>query len=400
LRAAIQTDLSLDKSDLLDPVAAGTQLTYALEVTNNGPDDSPGAVVTDTLPVGVSFVSSPDGCTETAPGSGVVTCAIVSLANGASQSFTLVTAVAPDLVYNAGGPTTVTNSATVIGIGLDPDTSNNNDSEDTLVVAEADLEILSFAAITPPVEILIGEDITITLRKEITNNGPSAPIDAELTQTAVAPAGSTVSPALATSTELALGLGEVREVFETFVINCGLPGDQTFTFNNEIQPLDPADTDPDQSNNTASVDVTVECIVPVVINIKPGSFPNSVNPRNNGVIPLAVLTTLAGEYDLPLDVDATTIDPLTVRFGPYDAVWMETGGAFEAHDRGHIGDSWELDETTHDGDDDMVLHFRTQETGIVYGDTEACVKGQFVDGGNVYTFFGCDSIWTPPGGEP
>lgn len=400
LRAAVQADLSLVKSDSPDPVAAGTNLTYLLTVTNLGPDASPVITVTDTLPGGVSFVSSPDGCAETAPGSGVVVCTGLNLASGASQPFTLVTAVAPDLVYNAGGPTTVTNAATVSGIGLDPDPANNDASEDTLVVAEADLEILSFDAVDPPVEILMGQEITITLRKEITNHGPSAPVDVEVTQTAVAPPGSTVSPTLAVFPEWGLGLGEIRVVTETFTINCGQPGDQVFTFGNEIQPLDPADTDPDQSNNTASVDVTVNCVIPVAVNIKPGSYPNSVNPRNNGVIPLAVLTTMAGEYDTVIDVDATQIDPLSTRFGPWSEVWNETGGAAEAHNQGHIEDAYELDEVTLDGDDDMVLHYRTQETGIEFGDTEACIKGELVDdGGNVYTFFGCDSIWTPPGGQ-
>lgn len=397
LRAAFQTDLELAKSDSPDPVAAGTELTYELTVTNNGPDDSPGLEVTDTLPPGVAFVSSPDGCTETAPGSGVVTCSLAALANGASQTFTIVTLVDADLVFNAGGPVTITNNATVAGIGLDPDPSNNDASEDTLVVAVADLEILTFELVDPPAEILVGEDVDITLRKTFTNRGPSAPMDVAITQTATPPPDSSVTPMVATSEELAVGLDEVREVMETFTINCGAASQHTFTFANEIQPLHPEDTDPDPSNNFAAVDLEVECVVPVAINIKPGSFPNSINPRNNGVIPVAVLTTMAGEYGTPIDFDATTIDPLSVRFGPREAVWTETGGAFEAHDRGHIEDSYELDEMTRDGDMDMVLHFRTQETGIQAGDVEACVKGDWMDlGGNVHSFFGCDSVRTVP----
>ncbi len=180
------------------------------------------------------------------------------------------------------------------------------------------------------------------------------------------------------------------------MINCEQPGVQTFTFNNEIQPLNATDTDPDQSNNTAVVEVAVECVVPVALNIKPGSFPNSINLRNEGVIPLAVLTTMAGEYNLPLDFDATLIDPLSVRFGRPDEVWFETGGAFEAHGMGHPEDAYELDEQTLDGDLDMVLHFWTMETGILPGDVEACVKGEWIEDGNVYKFFGCDSVRIVP----
>jgi hypothetical protein len=222
-------------------------------------------------------------------------------------------------------------------------------------------------------------------------------MDVELTQTGIAPPDSTVAPAVNVSVEPALGIDELRPVTETFVINCGAASHHTFTFTNEIQPLHPEDTDPDLSNNTASLEIEVECVVPVVINIKPGSYPNSINPRNRGVIPVAILTTQAGEYGLPLDFDATTIDPLSVRFGLYDAVWDETGGAFEVHNRGHFEDSYELDEVTRDGDLDLVLHFRTRATGIIPGTTMACVKGAWVDqNGMTHSFFGCDEVRTVP----
>jgi uncharacterized repeat protein (TIGR01451 family) len=394
LAAAVQADLELAKSDSPDPVAAGTQLTYELTVTNNGPDTSPSFELVDTLPAGVSFVSASANCVHAA---GVVTCTGNNLANGANASFQIVALVDADLVYNAGGPTTITNLATVTGVGFDPDPSNNDASEDTLVVAEADLEIVSFELVDPPSEVLVGEPVEITLRKVISNRGPSAPMDVELTQTATPPPDSTVTPLVATTTELALALDEEREVFETFTITCGGYSNHTFTFSNEVQPLDPADTDPDQSNNFASVDLTVECVMPVAINIKPGSFPNSINPNNRGVVPVAVLTTLAGEYGLPLDFDATTIDALTVRFGPRALIWPELGGAPDFHGKGHIEDSYELDELTRDGDLDMVLHFLTSLTGIQRGDVEACVKGQWTDGlGVVHKFFGCDSVRTVP----
>jgi uncharacterized repeat protein (TIGR01451 family) len=398
LRAAFQADLAVTKSDAPDPVVAGTPLTYLLQVTNNGPDAAPSFAVTDTLPAGVAFVSSPDGCAETAPGSGVVVCPSAgSLAAGSGTVFQIVALVAADLVYNAGAPVTITNAATVTSDWLDPNPANNSDTESTLVVARADLEIVSFAAVDPPAEILVGEDVEITLRKVISNRGPSAPMDVALTQTATAPADSTVTPGVATSEELALGLDELREVVETFTINCGGASHHTFTFTNEIQPLRPGDADPNQSNNLASVNLEVECVVPVALNIKPASFPNAFNPKLRGEVPVAVLTTVAGEYGLPVDFDATAIDPLSVRFGPRTLVWTETGGAFEAHDRGHIEDSYELDETTRDGDLDLVLHFIARATGLVRGDTEACVKGEWTDsGGGVHKFFGCDSVSTRP----
>lgn len=105
------------------------------------------------------------------------------------------------------------------------------------------------------------------------------------------------------------------------------------------------------------------------IDVKPGSNTNPINPRGKGVIPVAVLTTD--------DFDATTIDASTVLFGP--------DGASEAHNKAH------LEDVDRDGDTDMVLHFRTQDTGIQQRDTEACLSGLTKDGDALE---GCDSIKT------
>jgi uncharacterized repeat protein (TIGR01451 family) len=383
-------DLSIEKSDAPDPVVAGEVLVYTVNVENDGPDIALDVEVTDTLPSEVTYLSDTGGCNVSALP--VLTCGVGDLESGDSASFTITVRVDADTVFNAGGPTTITNTVTVSGVANDPDPGNNSASEDTLVIAEADLAIVSFDALAPPGEILIGDDVDVTLRKVITNLGPSAPMDVALSKTATASPGATVVPAAASDTEPAVGLNELRVHDEVFRISCQAPGPHTFFFENEIEPADPLDTDPNPANNTAAEDFTVECVVPVAINIKPGSFPNSINTRNKGVIPLAVLTTEAGEYGLPLAFDATTIDPLSVRFGP-EAVVQSGGGAFEAHDRGHIEDSRELDEVTKDGDLDMVLHFRTRASGLAPGDTEACVKGEFTGpGGETFLFFGCDSV--------
>lgn len=114
----------------------------------------------------------------------------------------------------------------------------------------------------------------------------------------------------------------------------------------------------------------------VAIDIKPGSDPNAINPNSKGDIPVAILTTstAAGE---PLDFDATTVDPQSVEFGP--------NGATESHGKGHIEDA------DGDGDLDMVLHFKTQETGIQCGDTEASLSGETTDGQDIT---GSDAIQT------
>jgi hypothetical protein len=94
--------------------------------------------------------------------------------------------------------------------------------------------------------------------------------------------------------------------------------------------------------------------IKVVIDIKPGSDGNPIEPRGKEVIPVAILTTNA--------FDATTVDPLSVEFGPQ--------GAIEAHRRGHIED------VNKDGRLDLLLHFNTQETGIQCRDTSVSLTGQ------------------------
>jgi len=107
----------------------------------------------------------------------------------------------------------------------------------------------------------------------------------------------------------------------------------------------------------------------VDIDIKPGSDPNSINPANEGLIPVVILTTET--------FDALTVSPSTVQFGP--------GGASMAHRSGH------LEDVDRDGDLDLVLHFRTQESGILCGDTEASLTGETFDAQPIQ---GSDSIVT------
>src|SRR5205807_2496235 len=57
---------------------AGTDITYTVTVTNNGPSTSSGGTVTDTLPVGTMFAGASSGCSQTAPN--VVTCTLSTLA--------------------------------------------------------------------------------------------------------------------------------------------------------------------------------------------------------------------------------------------------------------------------------------------------------------------------------
>ena len=114
----------------------------------------------------------------------------------------------------------------------------------------------------------------------------------------------------------------------------------------------------------------------VLIDIKPGNgnATNPINPNSNGVIPVAILGTESFEIS---DVDVTTLI-------------FAQGYTFGPVHEGHIED------VNGDGLDDLLLHFRTQESNIQDTDTTACIQGFTV---NVIKIVGCDDIKIVGGGK-
>jgi uncharacterized repeat protein (TIGR01451 family) len=148
--AATGADLEITVSDSPDPVISGDNLTYAIVITNNGPDPDPDVMFTDTVPPGTTFVSlaSPGTCT-TPPvgGTGLVTCSLGPLSGGASVPLTLTVNV------TAAPGAVITNSATVSGMGSDPNLANNSTTSSTGVFSG------SCTVICPP-DLFVGTSPT------------------------------------------------------------------------------------------------------------------------------------------------------------------------------------------------------------------------------------------------
>lgn len=110
-------DLGIVKTGPDAPVA-GLSISYTLTVTNNGPGNSSGYVVSDTVPAGLSNVASADpGCTVAGD---TVTCVGGTLAAGDSVDYTITA----DVDAGVSGP--LANEASVLGNEADPDPSNDS----------------------------------------------------------------------------------------------------------------------------------------------------------------------------------------------------------------------------------------------------------------------------------
>ena len=119
-------DLALTKTAPAS-VTPGTTVTWTLTITNNGPNPSTGALVTDVLPAGVTFQSASAGC---AFATGTVTCTLGTLAPLASTSFTITALVSKP--YTGANP--LVNSAVVAAVNeADPVPGNNPGSGSSTV---------------------------------------------------------------------------------------------------------------------------------------------------------------------------------------------------------------------------------------------------------------------------
>ncbi len=153
-------DLAVTQTAPTNSVYAGVNLTYTIIVTNRGPSDATGAVLTDPLPPGANFVSATVSQGTYSQTSGIVTCNFGTLTNNTSAA---VTVTAQPQV--AGSITnTVTASSAVADTGPGP----NSASVVTTIIPVADLSVAQAAVPNPSMVFS-----NATLNVVVTNRGPS-----------------------------------------------------------------------------------------------------------------------------------------------------------------------------------------------------------------------------------
>ncbi len=129
-------DVAVDKTVTGTPVA-GQDITYTIEVTNNGPGDARGVTVTDTLAadltlVAGSFAPGTSGATLTQNGQDL-SFDVGDLASGATATFSFDVSIAS----SASG--TIANTATAATTDTDSDSTNDVDTVNINVERQVDL---------------------------------------------------------------------------------------------------------------------------------------------------------------------------------------------------------------------------------------------------------------------
>ena len=118
-------DLTITKTSSSPTITAGSNVTYTITLSNNGPDPASTISVTDNLPASLSFVSCGSTASGVCSGSGNNrSITFSSLASGASATITIVAR----LECTVSNGLSIGNTATVTSVVRDPVSANNSSS--------------------------------------------------------------------------------------------------------------------------------------------------------------------------------------------------------------------------------------------------------------------------------
>jgi hypothetical protein len=237
-------------------MAINTDVTLCLvkTITNNGPEDG----VSGTIDVGLTET---DDCDITPDPLNDDTFSALDSGDHVDvpEKFTINCADPSTHVFTFDNEVQPTLPAGVEDTNQDNNIVSTEFSID--VTAAADVEIDSQAFVSPPTDITVGVDTTVTLRKHLNIVSGYGPVDVTVTTDVPSP------PANCTATlddqdpgnpvTLPLPLGTDVIVDEDWIINCGTEGAKTLTFENAIAIDTPHVTDPGPGLNTLNTNLNV-----------------------------------------------------------------------------------------------------------------------------------------------
>jgi uncharacterized repeat protein (TIGR01451 family) len=154
------SDLSILKTGAVT-ATPGTNFSYTLVISNNGPSAASNVVVTDPTPANTTFVANTGDCISAFP------CQFASLASGQSRSITATYNLNP----STPNPTVISNSASLSSSTPDPSSNNNSSTAQTSVGAP--VADLSLTKSDDPASSVAVPGTNITYKIVVGNAGPS-----------------------------------------------------------------------------------------------------------------------------------------------------------------------------------------------------------------------------------
>jgi len=191
-------------------VLAGSNVTYSIQITNNGTHMATGVRLVDTLPPGATFVSAVSSQGVCGHTNGVVTCNFGDVAGDIETNVVVNATIVAQL--NQGG--TATNTLSVLTFGPDENPADNTVKVQTTVSTSADLAVTMSAT---PGLVVLSNNVTYTLT--LTNLGTSSAGSASLTN--VLPSGLAFVSATPTLGSCSHSSGRVTCTFGTLAVNAG-----------------------------------------------------------------------------------------------------------------------------------------------------------------------------------
>jgi uncharacterized repeat protein (TIGR01451 family) len=301
-------NLGLTMSATPNPVLTGQNLTYAIKLSNAGPDAASNVKIINPLPQNTTYVSSNTSLGTCAVATGTLTCNLGALAANVSASVNLV------VTSKVAG--TITNSASASATESDPDTNNNTASADATVQvpAKADLK-LTIAAAPSPVQT--GQNLTYTFT--VSNAGPNDATNVNLSdpipQNAAYISSNTAQGSCASNAgTFSCSLGTIKpnaSVQVSLVVTSSVTG--TLTNSASVSAIE---TDPVTSNNSASTNVNVQAPTVPTANL---GLTNSATPT-----PLHINTNSTLTYTINnAGPDSATSSTFTTTL-PTNAVYVSS----------------------------------------------------------------------------
>jgi len=315
-------DLVVTNSGSPNPVLPGGNITYTQTVNNNGPQPALNVVFSESIPSSTTFVSlsSPAAwtCSTPAVGAiGTVTCTLPSNAENSLSTFGLVVQVGSGIVSG----TTITDTDSVSSGVNDNNLANNTATVATLVAtpASADIAVTNMAA---PATVAPGANITYT--QSLTNNGPSTATSVVFTE--AIPANTTFQslsapPTWSCTTPAVNGTGTVTCTIASLASSASgafslvakvNSGTTSGTVISDTVMGSSSVTDPNNSNNSATANSTVQPAAQADMAVTLSATPTSVLAgsnitytavvTNNGPATATSVTAVDSFTNVPTDV--------------------------------------------------------------------------------------------------